>query len=254
MALDLNTSDVLTTSSKARKAALTPNLYGALAMWDLLYDAGGNVISGHDRSGNGRDIGATNPIMFPDLIPGRQCEWTGGAYGGAENNGHNNAGFWGADLKRPDFTVTARVVIPAYTGGGGFRTIFGLAQPGSNVEFLFGQNLNGLATFWQFGGGHTGVDAQSAYLKKGDGQQHFVSCRRALDYSILIGADKSYGASTGPLTPPDATGGFGGVCVGVGTQPGNVNNYCGAIIDLCVWPGVLTDAQINTLNAIAMGL
>lgn len=277
MALDLELTGGGGGRGGSPQAALQSNITGdALAMWSLDQIVGSSAYSGGDRSGHGYNLSSVNAALsFPDIIPGKTAMWTWPSESpvAAEPVGMVAPAAVAALQLKGQMSLTFRVqkaLWPAGNTGAWTKYEYCVACGNGNdataagntcfAVYLSQGGTSGQIGYYAENGVHAGISFQTS-MKLGsgalttDGLWHFVSFRRTAAGVVTLGVDGSYQTSgalalpTGGTTSkinlgrPPYTPGAGSPDVGL----------IGGLKDVCVWPGLLTDAQLLRLRRQSMG-
>ncbi len=227
--------------------ALTPTLYGPLAQWAL--DAGMAPLGERtDRSGAGHSLSNSPSVVrpCPDIrpYPARSVVWPG-IQGG--NNFACN-GLTADDFAGP-CTFTAKVWYrPADFAGGAAseQLILGSGDLGGTLStwWLYVDTAGVLCSYWS---GST--DVISALPVVG-GSWVWVSMQRDAGNVVRLGVDGVHYTSTArPAQVPSAKP----VCVGAHSFT-TFFSWFGGISDVSLWNKRLSNAELEGLRSVAMGL
>lgn len=235
--------------------AVQPNLYSAEAMWALQLSAG--LILGTDRSGNAKHLSNVTAGSQKSNIPatGRFAPANNAA--GMGPSASALAPLTGAQ----SVTCVVNFGRPAWTAD---QWIYAQADFTNNVSgsgnallsLLLSGTTHTLTAFHQNGAASTSSVVSSTLVTPTDGLDHFVSvARSASGLTYEFGIDGVYQTPAAALTAP-SLGSISKSFVGCRPVPVNLalEVFCGGIEDVCVWPATLTQAQVQALRVVRMGL
>lgn len=132
-----------------------------------------------------------------------------------------------------------------------------VAGSGNALFTLLVQGSTGkLMAFHQNGAASTGVSVVSTQSPPADGLDHFVSLARSADgLTYSFGIDGTFDTPASAALAP-SLGSIAKSFVGCRPNPTNqaLEVFNGGIQDVCIWPTTLTQAQVQALRVIAMGV